>query len=499
MPWDDFLSGMAHLVTGLAFLALGALTCNLLAMSVLHLASRRRVRAIPSRIGVQDDLPTVLVQLPVYNEPDVVCRVIGAVAALDWPRKRLRVQVLDDSTDETGRVAAPLIGALRAGGLDIHHIRRAGRAGYKAGALANGLAHDDSPYVVIFDADFVPPSDFLRRAMPSLLADGGLAFVQARWEHLNAGDSVLTAAQAAMIDAHFAIEQEVRCRTGLMLPFNGTCGLWRRAAIDAAGGWSADTLCEDLDLSIRARLAGWAGVFRGDITVPGELPTTLASWRAQQFRWTKGFAQVAQKTLGAVWRSRLPTRVKLALTLQTCQPLCYPLTAMSLLGSLVLLLGPRGTDHLLPLVGSAVAIMGISASALFLALSRASLGRGQWGRFPGDFASVLLLNAGLMVSNTRAVLEAVLGRPSPFTRTPKSGGIATGRRRAATGPNGAVELATGSSLAIGLAHAAGWLSPIFSISIGGLLIVGAGLARERWIASRVAALPWQPAPDETVG
>jgi hypothetical protein len=513
MVWDDVILGCARLVTGAAFLALGVLACNLLALSALHIVTRKRARGHPlvrspapkallssyseallssgseallsSGSGA---LPSVLVQLPVYNEPGVAGRAIAAAAALDWPRARLRIQVLDDSTDETGLIVASCVARLNAGGLDIHHIRRIGRAGYKAGALANGLAQDDSPYVVIFDADFVPAPDFLQRAMPPLLADRSLAFVQARWEHLNARETTLTAAQAAMIDAHFAIEQSVRYRAGLMLPFNGTCGVWRRAAIEAAGGWSADTLCEDLDLSIRARLAGWAGAFRGDIAVPGELPTTLASWRAQQFRWTKGFAQVARKLLGRVWRSRLPTHFKLALTIQTCQPLCYPLTAVSLLGSLVLLIETNGRDPMLPVLGSAVAILGMGASFVFLAMGRSALGRGHWRRSPRDFASVLVLNAGLMVSNTRAVLEAAMGRPSPFTRTPKSGGIGRGRQRGAPGPSGAAELCTGGALALGLVHVAGWLSPVFSMSICGLLIVGAGLARERRTASQDPAI-----------
>jgi cellulose synthase/poly-beta-1,6-N-acetylglucosamine synthase-like glycosyltransferase len=495
MPWDTLILDVSRIVTGLAYLSLGILACNLLVLSALHFLGRKRAPVSAGALPPPHDLPAVLVQLPVYNELEVVGRAIAAAAALDWPRDRLRIQVLDDSTDETGQVVAPLVGTLRSGGLDISQIRRPGRAGYKAGALANGMRHDDSPYVVIFDADFVPAPDFLRRTMPSLLADDRLAFVQARWEHLNANDSALTAAQASMIDAHFAIEQGVRCRSGLMLTFNGTCGVWRRTAIEAAGGWSADTLCEDLDLSIRARLAGWAGVFRPDIAVPGELPTTLASWRAQQFRWTKGFAQVARKLLGDVWRSHLPTYFKLALTMQVCQPLCYPLTALSLLGTLVLLIDIHGNDPLLPIFGSVVAILGVSASGLFLAIGRRALGRGRWGRFPHDFASVLLLNAGLMVSNTRAVLEAVIGRQSPFTRTPKSGGASKGRPRGGPGPNGAAELCTGGALALGVVHATGWLSPVFSISIGGLLIVGIGLVRERVTASRVSALPWRPPID----
>ena len=322
-----------------------------------------------------------------------------------------------------------------------------------------------------------------------------MAFVQARWEHLNAAENPLTAAQATMIDAHFAVEQRTRDRTGLMLPFNGTCGMWRRAAIDDAGGWSADTLCEDLDLSIRVRLAGWSAVFRDDIAVPGELPTTLAGWRTQQFRWTKGFAQAARKLLWPVWRSGLPLRIKLALTLQTCQPLCYPLTALSLLGTLPLLVEGGASGPILPMFGALVAVLGVSASAGFLALSRIALGRREWGRFPWNFVVILLLNAGLMVSNSRAVFEAFVGRRSAFTRTPKRGGAGLAAARDASGPSGAVELGTGCVLAVALAHAAGWLSPLFSLSIGGLLVVGAGLARERWISLAERPAPWRAAPN----
>jgi cellulose synthase/poly-beta-1,6-N-acetylglucosamine synthase-like glycosyltransferase len=469
-----------------ALAGLAALTCNLLALSIASLAGDRTSNEIAAD-AVMIDEPNVLVQLPVYNEPNVVLRVLAAVAALDWPAERLQIQLLDDSSIDNAAVAATAIARLRQAGIAITHVRRPSRRGFKAGALAYGMTLDGSDFIAIFDADFVPPRDFLRRAMASLLRDDRVAFVQARWEHLNPVENVLTEAQAAMIDAHFAVEQNVRHRLGLVLPFNGTCGVWRRAAIEAAGGWSAATLCEDLDLAIRARLAGWRGVFISALTVPGELPTSLAAWRAQQFRWSKGFLQVACRSLPVVWRSDLPLRAKLALTLQTCQPACFPFSVLSLLGTVTLVADTGANVHVLSLAGGLVAAAGIAVSALILGLGRAALRRGNWRRFPWIIGLVLVLNAGLVVSNTRAVLEALVGIPSAFVRTAKRG---SGPRAIAAEPgraDGLVELCAAASLGAALALAVGWLSPLLSLSIIGLLIMGGGLVRERLARTAEAA------------
>jgi hypothetical protein len=283
-----------------------------------------------------------------------------------------------------------------------------------------------------------------------------------------------------MLDAHFAIEQEARSRAGLFLPFNGTAGVWRRAAIDAAGGWSADTLCEDLDLALRARLCGWQAEYRDDIAVPGELPATLAGWRTQQFRWTKGFAQVARRTLIPAWRSPLPLGTKLVLTAQLSEPFCYPLTVAALLGGLVLILS-GWNDRPLQALGGGVAIAGIGSSLIFLGAGRVALRRGGWLRFPLVVASVLLLMAGLMLSNARAVLEAQLGRASAFTRTPKRGAGGGTLTRFAPAGAGLLEIACGVAVGVALVSAIGWLSPLLSVSTVGLLVVGIGLAYERWI------------------
>jgi cellulose synthase/poly-beta-1,6-N-acetylglucosamine synthase-like glycosyltransferase len=477
------------------FAVLAALSLNLFIMSAIRLRVGWMGRRTLGATATMADPPHVLIQLPVYNEPNVLARLLRAIAALDWPRDRLKVQVLDDSTDGTAGLAATLVARLRDNGLDVVHIHRTNRSGYKAGALANGLARDDSPFVAIFDADFVPLPDFLHRTMPILIANEKLAFVQTRWEHLNPAANLLTKAQAMMIDAHFAVEQRARSSTSLVLPFNGTCGVWRRAAIEAAGGWSADTLCEDLDLSIRARLTGWHATFLDDVAVPGELPDTLGAWRAQQFRWTKGFVQVARKLLPRVWGSPLPLGVKLALTLQTFQPLCYPFTFISLFATLAVLLDPRQNTYQLSMFGGGVAALGISGSVLCLAIGVATLKRGRCRAFPLRFATILLLNAGLILSNSRAVLEALIGSRSGFARTPKRGTTGGASRHDKPGPSGAAELLSGCGLGVALAYEAGWFSPLFSLTISGLIVMGAGLARERWAAAFRRATPW-PAEQE---
>jgi GT2 family glycosyltransferase len=474
------------------FAFLAVLSLNLLALcTALPLTARRQRRSLAG-VNLPTDLPRVLIQLPVYNEPEVVARALRAAAALEWPRDRLRIQLLDDSTDVTSDVAAALAGAFNEQGFDVRHVRRRDRQGYKAGALANGLTQDDSPFIAIFDADFVAPADFLRRAMSALLADETLAFVQARWEHLNRLESPLTVAQAMMIDAHFMIEQRARSRTRLILPFNGTCGIWRRVAIDSAGGWSGDTLCEDLDLSLRARLAGWRALFLENIAVPGELPATLAAWRSQQFRWTKGFIQVGRKLFAKVWRSDLPFLAKLGFMLQISQPFCYPLTALSLLSTFFLLLDPeRGTEEL-SFCGGTAALLGLGASALCLGTAAFSLTRGRWLRFPLAIATILLLNAGLLVSNSRAVVEGLIGTKSAFVRTPKRGAGQSGATEK-LGPSGAPELFWALVVGSAFAFESGWASPLFSLSVAGLAIMGAGLARERRIQAARKATFWRVA------
>jgi cellulose synthase/poly-beta-1,6-N-acetylglucosamine synthase-like glycosyltransferase len=499
MPVLTVVQWVLYLLLSVSLVMLLALSCNLLGLSIAF----RRSRRTPPRHEPATEIleyPRVLVQLPAFNEGMLIERAIRA-AAMDWPRDRLSIQVLDDSTDGSEAISQRIADELRRMGVDIQVIHRRDRTGFKAGALANGLLRDDSPYIAVFDADFVPPPDFLKRTVPVLMADDELAFVQARWEHLNAGENMLTRAQAVMLDAHFGVEQSVRFVTGMVLPFNGTCGVWRRDAIDDAGGWTADTLTEDLDLSVRAHLAGWRAAYLPQVTAAGELPTTLAAWRTQQHRWNKGFAQVARKLLPSVWRSDLPPLFKLALTLEVGQSLFCPLAALCLTSSLSLLWLNAGHQPLaLSLLGLIVTAMGVLSATTFVTLGQLALGR-PLSAVPLSIVAAMTLTSGLILSNSRAVFEAAIGKQSPFVRTPKMGGTGmtpSPTRRSAptgpaptgptpTGPTGIPEIILGSCLFFTMVLSEGWYSPLLGTTILGLAVVGGALLRERWQVMRTVA------------
>ena len=283
IPWQCALV-LVYLVTLVGLLLYGS---NAYVMVIAHRRYRRAMREVPP---LPDPLPYVTVQLPLFNERYVAARLVRAVAALDYPADRLEIQVLDDSTDDTAEIVAGVVGELRARGVRVAHCRRTVRTGFKAGALAEGLATARGEFIAIFDADFVPPRDFL----------------QARWGHLNRSYSALTVAQSLGIDGHFGVEQSARCWSGLLLNFNSTAGVWRRTAILDAGGWTYDTLTEDLDLSYRAQLRGWTIVYRSDIVCPAELPVLVTGFKSQQRRWAMGTIQTALKLLPAVWKAELP-------------------------------------------------------------------------------------------------------------------------------------------------------------------------------------------------
>ncbi|HEV3052032.1 MAG TPA: glycosyltransferase, partial [Longimicrobium sp.] len=275
----------------------------------LLLIHRRAADAPAHPVADGGALPRVTIQLPVYNEQYVVRRLLQAVAAIQYPAALLDIQLLDDSTDETTKIAAGIIRRMRAAGVPITHVRRGTREGFKAGALAHGLAQARGELIAVFDADFVPAPDFLHRAVPPF-ADPRVGAVQARWDHLNREQSAITRIQAFLLDLHFGLEQPARDRGGLFLNFNGTAGVWRRSAIAAAGGWSAATLTEDIDLSYRAQLAGWKLVYLDAYPCPGELPADMSGLRSQQYRWIKGGAQNARLHLARVARSGFPFRVR---------------------------------------------------------------------------------------------------------------------------------------------------------------------------------------------
>ncbi len=380
-----------------------------------------RLRRAPGAPPIPPDPPAwprVTVQLPVYNERLVVTRLIDAVAALDYPRDRLEIQVLDDSTDDTRVHAAAAVARHRARGVNVRHVRREAREGYKAGALAHGLARARGDLLAVFDADFVPEPDFLRRTVPWFQhPDVGL--VQARWGHLNRGRSLLTAAQAVQLDAHFLLEHEVRHRAGLFFNFNGTAGVWRRDCIVAAGGWTHDTLTEDLDLSYRAQLAGWRFVFAPDVSAPAELPSAIGALKSQQRRWARGSIQTARKLLPALWRAPLPWRVKAEATLHLTANVSYAaLLAVALLLPAVLALPGRLPWGVAAALHVTVLAFGVAPVLLFLAAGqRRACGRAH----PRDVLAALALGIGLAVNNTRAVVAGLTGRLGDWERTPKTG------------------------------------------------------------------------------
>jgi cellulose synthase/poly-beta-1,6-N-acetylglucosamine synthase-like glycosyltransferase len=372
--------------------------------------------------SLPDDLPRVLVQLPVFNEPTVVERALGAAGALDWPRDRLKIQLLDDSTDLTSDIAVHAIARLRKEGIDAVHVRRSDRTGFKAGALEAGMALDDAPYVAVFDADFVPPPDWLKRTMAAMLAHPKAAFVQTRIEWGNGAHNALTRTQRLMQDAHFAVEQDVRARRGVPFQFNGTGGIWRRAAVEEAGGWSHDTLSEDLDLVLRTHLKGWGGVFLMEPHVVGELPQNLDDYRIQQSRWSKGFVQVARKLLLPIWNSDLSGEAKFTTTVALGQQLVFPVLVVGIVGLIVSAFGHDGMPGFfrfllwLWFVGVAAILFGTTFGAY------RRLKRGGIGQYLVTALGVPVVIGYLAAANAGAIVSAGLGKKTEFTRTPKTGG-----------------------------------------------------------------------------
>jgi cellulose synthase/poly-beta-1,6-N-acetylglucosamine synthase-like glycosyltransferase len=376
---------------------------------------------VPAAPSLPADLPAVLVQIPVYNEPAVVERALEAAAALDWPRDLLTIQLLDDSNDLTTDIAGHAISRLRARGLTVDHVRRADRSGFKAGALAAGLGRCDAPFVAVFDADFVPPSDWLRRAMAALLAVPRAAFVQSRIEWGNGEANWLTRAQRLMQDAHFAVEQDMRFRRAVPFQFNGTGGIWRRAAVEEAGGWSHDTLSEDLDLVLRTHLKGWGGVFLMEPAVVGELPQRLDDFRAQQSRWSKGFVQVARKLLVPIWQSAWSTEAKLATTISLCMQSVFPVLVIGLICLVISVVGHGGLASgfraalWIWLAGMLMVLIGMTWGAY------RRLDRGGVARYLITAASVPVLICYLALANAGAIVAAGMGKKTEFNRTPKTG------------------------------------------------------------------------------
>jgi len=407
---------------GLALLGLSLYGLNHAVLSVVFWRYRRRQRPVEACRDAPDAVVTI--QLPLYNELYVAERVIRSACEVDYPAHLLEIQVLDDSTDETLELTRGLVAEYQARGVSIVHLHRQDRQGFKGGALAHGFARARGEFIAVFDADFVVPRDFLRRTLHHF-ADPSVGIVQTRWAYFNDTFSELTRAMALALDGHFVVEQSARCWAGWFLNFNGTAGVLRAQAIVDAGGWQSDTITEDLDLSYRAQLAGWRAVCLRDVACVSEIPADIYSIKTQQFRWTKGAQETARKVLPALWRSDRAMGVKVEGSLHLLSGLAYPiLTLQTLLSPFVLVAAGLHRLHVIQPIAwlNWMAVTGSFCCYLTAAHDLGGAWRSRIARFP----MFLVLTIGMSVHNTRAALEGLVGRKSPFERTPKY--RATGHR-----------------------------------------------------------------------
>jgi cellulose synthase/poly-beta-1,6-N-acetylglucosamine synthase-like glycosyltransferase len=414
---------LAHLTIGLYVAILGLLSLYGLHRYWILFLYWRHYKSAPRRTEAPPpaEWPRVTVQLPVYNEFYVVERLLNAVCALDYPRDRLDIQVLDDSSDESGALTESLVEERRRAGFPLRWVHRPNRRGFKAGALDHGLLSATGEFIAIFDADFLPPPDFLKRTLLPF-ADHRIGMVQARWGHINTGYSLLTRLQALLLDGHFVLEHTARNRSGAFFNFNGTAGIWRRTTIDDAGGWMDDTLTEDLDISYRAQLKGWRFLFLPEVVCPAELPVDMGAFRGQQHRWTKGALQVAKKVLPALWRGPWPFFVKLESTMHLTSNLGYLLLLVFSLLLFPSLLARRALGW--PAWVTAVELTAFVLTALSIAVFYTAAEReafaGERLRIRWkDLPVLMAFGVGMGVNNSRAVLEALLNIPTEFLRTPK--------------------------------------------------------------------------------
>jgi cellulose synthase/poly-beta-1,6-N-acetylglucosamine synthase-like glycosyltransferase len=388
---------------------------------------------VPGPLPEMTEWPRVTVQLPIYNERYVIERLVEAIAQFDYPRELLDIQVLDDSTDETQEVARNCVERHQALGVPITYIHRDNREGYKAGALQEGLKSAKGEFVAIFDADFIPPADFLRRTVP-YFGDAKLAMVQTRWSYVNRHYSALTEVEAILLDGHFVIEHCSRYRSGLFFNFNGTAGIWRRCAIEDAGGWQHDTLTEDTDLSYRAQIRGWHFLYLPDIDCPSELPVEMNAFKSQQARWAKGLMQTAKKILPQVMRSKVSSQIKAEAFFHLTANISYPLMvflSIILLPAMIVRFYQGWFQVLiidLPLFLASTC----SISSFYLAAERALYPK-TWKRTFLFLPFVMAVGIGLSVRNAYAVMEAIFGVKSEFVRTPKYRVEGNGQQKASWG------------------------------------------------------------------
>ncbi len=377
----------------------------------------RKYKHIKHSMNNADDYPLVTIQLPLYNELYVVERLINSVCEIEYPKDRLEIQVLDDSTDETVSLVAGIVQKKQEEGFDIQQIRRENRSGFKAGALKEGLRLAKGEYVAIFDADFVPQKDFLQKTLP-YFSNNKIGLVQTRWEHLNEDYSLLTKIQALALDGHFLMEQAVRNKSDLFMQFNGTGGIWKKECIFDAGNWEADTLTEDMDLSYRAQLKGWKFVFLPDVTTPAELPSEMNALKAQQFRWTKGAIETAKKILPKVWKADIPLRIKIQATFQLSGNIVFPfiLIAGILNVPLVFIKNSGPYDNIFNFM--AVFVLAFISSFLFYLNGQIDAGD-DWRKKMSLFPLFMAGSMGMALNNSKAVMEGLMNKKSEFVRTPK--------------------------------------------------------------------------------
>lgn len=386
---------------------------------LVYLYYKNRTKRTTEPPGLFAELPQVTVQLPLFNEQFVAERLLNTICKLKYPAEKLDIQVLDDSTDETQTVARRLVEHYADCGFSISYHHRSNRAGYKAGALAEGLRTAKGEFITIFDADFVPPEDFLLRTIHHF-TDPKVGMVQTRWTHINRNYSFLTEVEAILLDGHFVLEHAGRARSGVFFNFNGTAGIWRRGAVEEAGGWQHDTLTEDTDLSYRAQLKGWKFIYLQDVECPAELPIEMTAFKTQQARWAKGLIQTGRKVLPRVLKSDQPFRVKLEAWYHLTANLSYPLMvvlSVLLLPAMVIRFYQGWFQMLyidLPLFVAST----FSISSFYL-VSQRELFPKTWPRALLYLPFLMALGIGLTITNTRAVLEALLGKQTAFARTPK--------------------------------------------------------------------------------
>ena len=477
---------LSDLIIAVYFFAAGALSLyGLNCYIMVYLFHRRfkeakiyreKIMSSFKRRNVQGDLPTVTTQIAVYNEFNVIERMLRAASQMVYPEGKHEIQVLDDSTDETRSLIDRIVAGLRLLGHDIRVVRRFGREGYKAGALKVGLESAKGDFISVFDADFVPPPDYLLRTVPFFLSNDKLGLVQTRWGHLNRERSLLTRVQSIGIDGHFMIEQSARSWNGLYMNFNGTAGLWRKSAIIDGGGWQVDTLTEDMDLSYRVQFAGWQTIYLPDVVVPGEIPEDVNAFKSQQFRWAKGSIQTAIKLFPRLLNARVHGFKKIEAVFHLTHYLVHPmmLTLAVLALPVLLTLKVKFAPLMFTVIAAALGLSMVAPSTLYTASQRAA--------YPDWLHRILFLpvlvavGVGLALSNSRAVFEAIFGIKSEFVRTPKRGDHEIKKYRLRAPWTAVIEILLGSyclwSLTVYLSAGKYLIGPFLAVYAAGFLFVG---------------------------